>query len=494
MSDQYVKFLASQAGGFTSSQNVVDVELPGGQMWDLNDSYLQVYATVTATDAGAGSGTGVYSPELVFSGSNLHFPNSSLVKNCSLKTDAKGQLESIRRVDVLSQIKQQVFRSQRQEASGAFMSANSIADPKGNVHYSPFLDVRKEGTEYSALRTVPLPIRLADLMDSCATTRFDGRRMGAAHFRFELHAPTTIEARQTIPAATAGYSWINLTNIAAAGGGGEQTNVFTTQVGTANIRVIPSLAEIPLYVGMKIQISATNSVTGAVTGVSVINTLTWDETAGQMTITIDNVATLDRAAGEQLTDITISEITQPDALTVTFDRVELVAKRVGNPGPSMEMALPYRTWATIQDVGPVGVTEFQRQYSLAPECDGVLITFPGAVTPWSQNADIASYRLRLNQQDLTDRDVTIRSPLFYDRVSATMDAFGMATRNLRLNGGDSSAATYALSYPVGSDQVLIASPLPQTYGSKDLQVNVSLNGNQIDQLVAFQSLPRTVIY
>ncbi len=465
MADQYIKFLATNAGDLTSSQNIVDVELPGGAVYDLSDSYLQVTASVTATDAGAGTGTGVYSPELVFATSSNHFPNQSLVKNCSLTTDGKGQIESLRRCDVISQIKETLSRSQRQDASEAYLSANSVADAEGSAHYSPFLDMRKTGTTASSLRSVPLPIRLGDLMDSCETSYYDARRLGTSRFRFELHAPTTITARQTIPASTVGLPWINLTNLPAAAAGGEESNIFTTQAAVANCLNIPSIKETPLYVGMKIKISATNSGTGAVSGVSVITALAFDEAAGQMTITIANVAALNRAAGQTLTAITISEITQPAGFTVTFEGAQLVAKRLGNPGPSREMVMPFRTWTTIQDQGVAGANFFQRQYELQPECDGVLVTFPGASTPWSINPAVETYRLRLNQQDLTDRDVGVSSPLYYDQVSSTLDALEMPTRNLRLNVGDCSAQTYANAYPNAGVDGTTISVVGSTYAA-----------------------------
>ena len=492
MSDQYVKYLAQQAGPFTAAQNVVDIELPGGSVYDLRDSYIQVTASVTSVDAGAGSGTGVYSPQLVFTSSNFHFPNAALVKNCSLTTDGRGQIESLRRSDVIAQLKAAVNRSQRQDASAQYLSCNSVVDPEGNDHYSPFLDVRKSGTVPSSLHSVPFPIRLGDLMDSCNTSYYDARRLGTSRFRFELHAPQTIVAQQTIPANTATYSWINLTDVAVSVGGAE-TNDFTTKVGVGDIRVIPTLRQIPLYVGMKIKITATNSGTGAVEGVSVITSMNFNETTGQLAFSIQNVGTLDRAAGQGLSAIQIAEITQPQSFAVSFDRVELVAKRLGSPGPSREMSMPFRTYSTIEDQGVAGATIFQRQYPLQPECDAVMIAFPGATTPWSINTNITDYRLRLNQQDLTDRPVGIRSPLYYDQLSSTFNAMAMTTRNLRLNVGDSSAATYGAAYPAGSNQVIVGSPLPQTLGTKDLQVNLELSGNDVQQIVLFNSIPRNII-
>ena len=469
MSDQYVKYLAQQAGPFTASQNVVDIELPGGSVYDLRDSYIQVTASVTSVDAGAGSGTGVYSPQLVFTSSNFHFPNAALVKNCSLTTDGRGQIESLRRSDVIAQLKAAVNRSQRQDASAQYLSCNSVVDPEGNDHYSPFLDVRKSGTVPSSLHSVPFPIRLGDLMDSCNTSYYDARRLGTSRFRFELHAPQTIVAQQTIPANTAPYSWINLTDIPVSVGGAE-SNDFTTKVGVGQLRVIPTLRQIPLYVGMKIKITATNSGSGAVEGVSVITSMNLNETTGQLAFSIQNVATLDRAAGQGLSAIQIAEITQPQSFNVSFDRVELVAKRLGSPGPSREMSMPFRTYSTIEDQGVAGAT-----------------------TPWSINTNITDYRLRLNQQDLTDRQVGIRSPLYYDQLSSTFNAMAMTTRNLRLNVGDSSAATYGAAYPAGSNQVIVGSPLPQTLGTKDLQVNLELSGNDVAQIVLFNSIPRNII-
>jgi len=73
--DQFVKFHANQAGPFTSDNNVIDVTIPGGAVYNLRDSYLQIYAEISSTDAAIGGVNGVYNGILEFANQSAHFPN-----------------------------------------------------------------------------------------------------------------------------------------------------------------------------------------------------------------------------------------------------------------------------------------------------------------------------------------------------------------------------------------------------------------------------------
>jgi hypothetical protein len=501
-SDQYVKFQANQAGNFTSDANVVEVVIPGGSAYNLRDSYLQIYTSIATTET-AGS-TGVHMCQLAFNGSNQHFPNSCLVQNASVECSARGQIESLLRCDVLSQAKQLIGRSQRETQTYDRLSCNAAVDPNGNVRSSVFLNETKQGAVISTQREVPIPIRLGDVLESMNTPMYDGRVLGDLTLRFDLNAPggsaPRIVGQEMLPAATTQWDWLQCNDVAANLGG---QNTLTVKVG-ATLKAVPTIADYGYYVGQKLTVVATavgggGAVAGNQTNL-VITNITWTPgtpTALVITLSADWCTT---GVGETYTDVRVSGFVQAATITPTFNRCEVVMKRIGNPPPvSMPKKWTWRTYQTTPDTGPVGVLDMNRQYTLSPESDAALITFPqSSVLPFSINQDISQYRLSVNNIQMTNKNVGVvvnaTSPFAYDRLTAVMGKMGIPVRNLLLRGADSAALTYALSYPLATEQVMFGTTMPVTLNAKQLTVKVILTGNQVGQLVIFASVPRMIEY
>lgn len=505
--DQFVKFLANQAGPFTSDANIVDVVIPGGAAYNLRESYLEVYTSMSTTEA-AGD-VGVHMTQLKFIGSDNHFPNACLIKNASAECSARGQIESIRRSDILSQAKALVSRSQRESQTYDRLACNSAVDPNGNVRSSIFLDERKTGNTYSSQREVPIPIRLGDVMESMDTPFYDGRVLGDLHLRFELNAPgggsPVIEGMEMLPAATTQWDWLRCDGVPQNTAASNQLTVRVDPTTGTSLRVVPTLASYGYYVGQKITVTATGNggaanIVGGQTDLVITNIAYNSAAPSVLVLTLSNNWNVATGAGESYTDVLVAGFVQADTITATFNRVELVAKRIGNPPPtSMPKKWAFRTYETTQDVGPVGITAMNRQYTLPPDADAALITFPqSAVLPFSINQDITQYRLSVNQVQMTDRDVVVTlnniSPLAYDRLSALMAKIGVQPKNLLMRQPDITALTYAATFPDGNEQVMFGTELPATVNTKQLSVKIDLSGNQVEQLAIFSSSPRVLEY
>ena len=113
----------------------------------------------------------------------------------------------------------------------------------------------------------------------------------------------------------------------------------------------------------------------------------------------------------------------------------------------------------------------------------------------STNNDIAQWRLRLNNVDLTDRDVVKNSPLAYDRLSLTLNSMGYSLRNLTKNGGKDKAQTWTGTYTdTKLNTTLIMNPLFQTTTQKLLQANISSGGGGLVNINLYKQLPRVFSY
>lgn len=522
-SDQFVKFHANQAGPYTSDNNVIDVVIPGGAVYNLRDSYLQIYAeATTAADTAPVAGrSGVYQTMLQFSTGTAHFPNASLIKNCEVSTSMRGSVEAIRRADILAQAKALVSRGRRTVSTDDFLLANNLVDPNGNIRHSPFVQTRQLGTNYSSYQEVPIPIRLGDLMESCDSMIYDGRKMGDLRFRFELNAPggnnpkiVAVQRGSSADTNDDRYAgWRQLLDVPDPGAGG-LASLTTATIGAGvgganpNARVIPSMGSCPWYVGQRVLLNATGrddggGAPGDINKEVIISGIALSD-AGIMTLTFNESVLPAPLVNQQgYEDFVIAAIPAPTgALSATFNRVELVAKRLGNPPPtSMPIQWAWRTYHTIEDVGPTGIRPFNRQYVMEPDSDAVLITFPdGNDDLFSINTDITSYRLAINQVQTTDRDVVVGptyadvSPLSLDRLSDLFDKMGHSTNNLSLCSGDSSAAKYEDTVPEGQRQTIFGCKMPQTPQPKNLSIKINLQANEVGRIAMFQSQPRGIEY
>jgi hypothetical protein len=509
--DQFVKFHANQAGPFTSDNNVIDVTIPGGAVYNLRDSYLQIYAEISSTDAAIGGVNGVYNGILEFANQSAHFPNSALVKNCEVSSSARGAIESIRRADILSQAKHLVSRGRRTDQTENYLSANVVSDPNGNVFQTPFVQKRQSGTTLSSYQEAPIPIRLGDLMESCETLMYDGRKLGDLRFRFELNAPGGANPKIVAAAAgglTAGQplypGWSSLNDIPE-----NQATItsLTLDVGAGAAQTRGAREDLggcPWYVGQRVNVTATGAGNGPPANINTNTIITGIAVADTGVLTFTLAASIGTTgAGATYEDVEFNAIPGPDTISATFNRVELVAKRIGNPPPmSMPIEWAWRTYETTEDTGPQGVQNFNRQYVMSPESDAVMITFPDAQADvFSINTDINAYRLAINQVETTDRDVVVGptaldvSPLALDRLSDLYDKMGLSISNLTLNGGVSDQKDYSEVYnQANRRQTIFGCKMPQTAQQKYLGVKISLGANQVDKIALFQSSPRGLSY
>ena len=223
---------------------------------------------------------------------------------------------------------------------------------------------------------------------------------------------------------------------------------------------------------------------------AVVSAIEWDkDNGGVLNITFtESLLTLGGA--ETLTAIKlVPYATTTASMDINF--AELVVKRVGNPVGIDQ--INYDTFSTEETNG-LGLKSFQNQYQIEADAKDVVIGFPNEDSDLiSCNNDIESFRLRLNNQDLTDRLVEVDSPLYYDRVSMTLGNMGESMKNLTQNYGDQDATDWADVYAkTDFDVVSVMNPLFITEREKYLQLNINATGNGVNKITLFKHLPRSI--
>lgn len=173
--------------------------------------------------------------------------------------------------------------------------------------------------------------------------------------------------------------------------------------------------------------------------------------------------------------------------SISLPMAELVMHQLGRPGKTPNK-INYRSWSTEQfsTSDNNGIKNFQRMYQLEPEASSFLIMFPNAQTDdltASNDLGIQNYRLRLNNEDLINRNIELKSPLYYDRLNMTFVNMGYRVRNLNeralfWNAPPQNNQTSGGRVPQKFHNLcMLSNPVPVTPNEKMLQVNInSING------------------
>jgi hypothetical protein len=512
--DKFLKIQSVQGGEITNSDNLRDFNIPMGDVYDLRDSFVQFNCEIERTEAVAGGGTGVYQNMVQWvSGetSKCHFPNSAFVKNCHLKSDTKGNIESIRRNDILKANLHVLGKSQREVADESYLAVNQLPEAINTQQYPIFGSFNKVGAVKSIeSKNVPLAISLSDLFDFCATDEYDTNRGGGLRAHMELNRDK-LEAVQTgLTAQSVPANFRRFTNVATSAGVG---NTLVVGTGTTQLRVL-NLDQSPYYVGQKVLITATGTGTGGdkpaditgTNGVAVIKTITWDRgnadqsLGGKMTLTFEENWGVALTGDGGYTDVECTIATCTPTLKITG--AELVLKKKNRGDMNNYSQIEYTTYSTEEGFGN-SRTSFQDLFTVEGDATQAMMMFAQGSDNLLSSAPLSSFRCALNNIDVTDRDVAVASPLYYDRLASTLRGQGINLRDLKQNAGGSNNFTYADLYNSDTNNVkpLVAS-LFQTSQNKFLQVKADVGTityaggakSGVNDYQLFKAIPKVFAY
>ena len=499
--DAYLKIQSVQGGEFTSSQNLVDFVIPQGHTLDLNDTFIQLNGNIDVTESTGVGGVGVYNVGLQWVTASAtakpKFPNVAVIKNANLDCARKGRIENIRRVDILRSNLDTYTDTQKEAKCHSYKDASQLATPINNQQIGLFSQMNKVGSVRSAQpSSVPIMVRLSDVFEFARVQEYDTSRAGQTRIHLELNRDK-LEAIQYGKDASVIAGLKSFKNVTTEVVGNEIT-IGRQDQATDTATIFPSLDDSPYYVGQKLLISAVGAGTGppgSPTDVAVvISEIIWDKNALGGTITLKFASNWGAllTAGQSYTNIT-AKISDATAVTYRMNSAELVVRKVDNPSGLDQ--INYNTYSTEETNGN-SHTNFQDLYTIEPEASNIFVMFPdGQDGLVSNNNDIASWRLRLNNIDLTDRDVSKDSPLAYDRLSMTLNSAGMSLANLTKNAGNTLSTGWGNMYTDADlTSQLVANPLFQTANTKLLQLNINAGGGGVKKLALFKQLPRIFAY
>ena len=488
--DKFVKINSNQAGDFTASQNLIDFTIRAGDVISLRDSYLNFNVKVNVEEASTDGGEGIYPMDLQWKTASTDkplFTNGALIKNCHVKSALKGQIENLRRNDQYQQLVATYTKSQRDAFADSYLRSNQLINPINKNQFTLFREINKTGSNKSRnLDICPVQVSLADIFDFCnVADQVDTNMTGDLHFHFEMNIDK-LEAVQQMSDPSTDWANEDLKDFEDVTAEGDLTTLVTKQKYT-------DLNLSPYYVGQALSVDATGTGGGgdlaAVRGV--IGGIVWDKANGgklQISFT-ESLITI--GTGEGLEDVSVTPVVVSSS-SVELNFAECIYKVIGMPRdvPSSYM---FNTYSTEETNGNGLTGNFSKVYELEPEATNVIVSFPSANDELVSSGlpDWSSYRLRLNNQDLFDRDIDQDHPLYYDRVAMTWKNMNYDIKNLVQNFGCQSTKTWDDVYDrAGNETAILANPTFVTERQKNLQVNIETT-SPVNAITIFKQLPRS---
>jgi hypothetical protein len=496
--DKFIKIQSNQSE-FSNTANLVDFIIPQGDVYDLSDSWINLQLQVDIIEVAPGvGGVGVYDMSIQYTTNDTEKPfffNSAIVRDCHAECSKKGLIESLRRIDILSQVRQTYEKGWGEAKADSYLNAAQIIDPINNQKYGISRQFNKEGLNKSIVNNnANVMIRLGDLMDFANTPEFDTNKAGQTRLHLRLNLDRLEGVQNMLTANIAPAEVKTFRKITALG----VVNDITLGKDDASAYLrITDLEQVPYYVGMKCLLTAIHTDGGGDNKTDVpvvIAGITWDkDNAGRYTLTFEQAWGTPLVATKKYHSITLKPQAPIATSTINLSLAQLCLKRVANPRGIDQ--INYTTFSLDQGFGN-SQQQFSDVFVVEPEATNILMTFQdGAEDLISKNAQLETYQVAVDNVPMTDRLVSKNSPLDYDRKSATFRRMGGGLRNLTENAGDTASNTWATAYADAKfASTIVASPIPVSDRQKQVQVQINGSAGGVGKYGLFKSLPRRLVF
>lgn len=501
--DKIIKIQSNQGSGFDAVKRLCDFDIPSGNVYDLSSSYVNLVASVdTAQDS-----TMVVNLKSTFDGKENLYPNVAFIKNAHLSSANGGQICNVRKVDTLQSTLHQ-YRNTFQN-----LSQDEYANPTNTIskkftRNSIFRELHREGSNESVKKEARIMIPLKDIFDYCDFPEFDSNRHGTTRLGLELQ----VDKYVAVSSSDDNHASKNNRNVFQdiTIPGAPAPPVDTNTELTTKTFVFRDEEISPYYVGQMITITSASAGNPNIVVDRKITAIDYIRDGGasnrKIKLTLDqNILGSTPASGAVAGATYTNTITLKDlvgAVSTTFSSAELVLRVVGSPQGLDSRPRPYQTYISEEYQANGAQPNHQKQINIEPNTTGVYIMYPNEVI--SQNVDLtnaSSVRLRHNDIDLTNRDITFDTPLHRDRLIMTLSNSGYAVKSLvervpDTREDESQQHSYQNTDAGHTIQTrLVATPLKPMNDFSLLQINhegIQNAGGALKRVIAYKEVQKVV--
>lgn len=503
--NKIIKISSNQGGAF-NNQNLVDFDIPQNSgVYDLSKSYIQLRARCNATattPADDPTNSGVYMPIVRMNNDagdrmEVKFKNAVMVKNASMNCANKGTVADVRRTDVLNALFQNYEMNAMERNSNSKQDLIQATDQ--HTTDSIFREIRKEGNIPSRNTEAPIKIPLKDLFGVGNVDNYSTDKYGKTRIHLELNRDR-IRIDQILgvedPAADPNSNWRRnnddnlMSDNTTLRGADTKTLYWSVDAGDSHLE--KSL----FWVGQVLNVNAT-SVGGAGGGTDIANkkvritSILYRRGAvganqARLELTLNEAYGATLTAGQSYTAVRVDGV--PATFDFSIDTAELILEKRGD-GVTVPDKLNYFEFST-EEHNANGVKNFQRQFQIEPESVNVYLA-RNTNGLQVDKGDVSKWRLRLDNEDLTNRDVPVNSPLSRDRVQMCLTNSNRVLKSIteRGQGSEANADSLINSYnKADNDCLMICNTVPQKPQEKLLQVNIDSNTASLGKMCLFKEL------
>ena len=484
MSQRVIKIDSNQASfDTTQSKSICDLDLPAniGNV-DLSKSYILITTQPTITVDGDVAGD-VKNPYLGYTlqeNQRLHCSDTaSLIRNANFSS-RKGRIEDVRHLDILkntlSVYKNDLAQVQSGQSKLATIGLGQQFPSHQNNEISKIEDILSRQSDHD------IHIPLGNIWNSCKSSGFD-TGMGA-HGNSRLHLEFNFQLLQAhknggvVAASTVeGTAVLVRDFVAPAVNGGADAN-YTELTTTA---LYKNKVNSPWFVGKAVAISSRNDGAAAATVQRKIIKVE-PQASGAIKLTFDgNISAAIVLATKVLTEIKITD-NQPTAPniaagTVAISKIQLVAVLSDAAPPAK---LNYTTFDSEEDNYPATIST-SRMYNVPPAVKNVYVMFfgdSGSTKMRSENEHLSTYRVSLDNKDITPRPIVVGSAMHKDLINNVFTNNQDSVKSLResqlVDGGFSTADQLA-----GEKCRMIAIPIPFKPTQTQLQLELNASTGEV---------------
>ena len=503
-----------------------------------------------------------------------YFPNSAIVKHVSMRSQTRGTIEHIKRNDILTGNLKQYSTGKDAEISTSyndlFRAQNTNVGSKGSV----FTDLNKEGTIVSRnLERQPVMIPLKDMLNFCNVKQYSTDTYGDTKIQLELdlsrirvqqvhgqdrnfNLANGVDGFQVDQGRQNLFQMLDLT----ATIGSDMTQLMVAlndndnsvyKTNATTYRPFNRIDDVPFHVGMKLNIAGTYTKNAAAAGDDSNRDATVNDGAtfvltrrikeikynrgendgskgiagtpnavGSVILVLDEplLPGASLTLGGTITSIVVRGAVctfNPEPLQVDFAELVVTQLSPQNVKPDNGAPIQYSTFETEEFTQPQSAS-LNRMFECPPNCSNLFIFNSGREAGEasgrvaSAQERFTSYRLRVDNEDTSDRDIQLKSSNAGDALSAKADPLHVqkqivALRNARKpvkNLSEQRALTnylgayfrngYDTESTGNSGSFMIAQVLPLTQNPKQVQLNLTSAAADIGRLTLFKEVVKSV--
>lgn len=492
---KYSKYNSVQGGPFSNINRMVDLEIPEGIQINPSQSFVQFVVNLDGTSA---FGIKNYCPKLT--GRKVIPYNVDLIRNASLTGDKVGRLEDIRRVNILNHNILELSKGTIEKMC-LVDSLYQAKDYNNGLLLSPFVEFHKDGNVPSEYIQAYLRIPLSHLFSLGDLQILDTSKTGKLRIHLELDKLEYLEVEDVYVLPF--YNGDNIIN--------DRKFEDLTAGGAiiVNGMVRENLQNSPYYVGQPLSFAYTPQIGGDNQPPEQLDTtisaISYSSATGLLTITLAEPFPDMTGDVDLYTNITASErgLMETPTLNVATCELGVAQYSVNQPSPDV---LNYTTFTTEEYSAGNNSLFLNKVFEIEPNCINAMLMFKdddsvNASNPLSNNPHLESYRMRIDNQDVYDRDINTNyltgraikhhlshDSLHYDSINRTFLNASIPLRNLTMMAMIRNEVAYSNEMRFTNDDdigyenkiMILATPTPLTATTKKLQFNLS---NKVDDEV-----------